>query len=67
LPDDIAAVLTARAEQQELTVRAAVTGDRELAVDALTDDPLVPDRATAVSILDQAVVAHAPALNRFAR
>ena len=67
LPDDIAAVLTARAEQQELTVRAAVTGDRELAVDALTDDPLVPDRATAVSILNEAVVAHAPALNRFAR
>jgi len=66
LPADIAAVLTARAEQQELTVRAAVTGDRDLAVQALVDDPLVPDRATAVSMLDEAVVAHAPALDRFA-
>jgi alpha-galactosidase len=66
LPDDIAQVLTARAEQQELTVQAAVTGIRELALDALTRDPLVPDRATAVSVLDGAVQAHAPLLNRFA-
>ena len=66
LPDDIAALLTARAEQQELTVRAAVTGEREVAIDALTEDPLVPDRATAVQLLDEAVVAHAPALDRFA-
>jgi alpha-galactosidase/6-phospho-beta-glucosidase family protein len=66
LPEGIAQVLTARAEQQELTVQAAVTGIRELAVEALTKDPLVPDRATAVSVLDQAVQAHAPLLDRFA-
>jgi alpha-galactosidase len=66
LPDAIAELLTERAEQQELTVRAAVTGERELALEALTADPLVPDRATAVSILDEGVVAHGPALDRFA-
>jgi alpha-galactosidase len=66
LPDGIARLLTARAQQQELTVQAAVTGIRELALDALTSDPLVPDRATAESVLDQAVVAHAPLLDRFA-
>jgi alpha-galactosidase len=66
LPDGIATLLTARAQQQELTVQAAVTGIRELALDALAGDPLVPDRATAVSVLDEAVRAHAPRLDRFA-
>jgi alpha-galactosidase/6-phospho-beta-glucosidase family protein len=67
LPDDIASLLQARAEQQELTVRAAVTGSRETALQALALDPLVPDAACAASMLDDAVVAHAPALDRFAR
>jgi alpha-galactosidase len=66
LPDGIAEVLTARAQQQELTVQAAITGIRELALDALTSDPLVADRTTAVSVLDEAVSAHAPLLDRFA-
>jgi alpha-galactosidase len=66
LPDGIAAVLTARAQQQELTVRAALTGDRDLAVQGLALDPLVPDPHTAASILDDAVVAHGGALERFA-
>src|SRR3954453_2802718 len=58
LPDAIAAVLTARAQQQELTVRAALTGDRELALQALALDPLVPGPAVAAAILDDAVKAH---------
>lgn len=66
LPDAIAAVLTARAEQQEITVRAALTGDRRLALQALALDPLVPDPATAAAVLDDAVAAHAPLLDRFA-
>ena len=66
LPEAIAAVLTTRASQQELTVRAAVSGDRTLALQALALDPLVPDPATAVAILDDAVVAHRPLLDRFA-
>jgi alpha-galactosidase len=66
LPDGIAAVLTARAQQQEVTVRAALSGDRDLAVQALALDPLVPDPHTATAILDDAVVAHGGALERFA-
>lgn len=66
LPAAIAAVLTARAEQQELTVRAALTGDRTLAVQALALDPLVPSPSIAVAILDDAVLAHRPLLDRFA-
>ncbi|MFG1922867.1 hypothetical protein [Cryptosporangium sp. NPDC048952] len=66
LPPAIAAVLTARAEQQELTVSAALNGDRAMALQALALDPLVPDPATAVAILDDAITAHAPLLNGFA-
>lgn len=66
LPDAIAAVLTSRAQQQELTVQAALSGDRTLAVQALALDPLVPDPATAVAILDDAVAAHGDVLQRFA-
>jgi alpha-galactosidase len=66
LPGAIAAVLRARVDQQELTVRAAVDGDRATAIQALTLDPLVGDARTATSILDDAVHAHAPFLDRFA-
>jgi alpha-galactosidase len=66
LPDAIAAVLTARAQQQEITVRAALTGDRELALQALVLDPLVPGLAVATAILDDAVKAHGSVMDRFA-
>lgn len=66
LPEGIAAVLSARAHQQELTVQAALTGSRAIAVQAMALDPLVPDTATAAAILDEAVLAHAPVLDRFA-
>ena len=66
LPDAIAAALTTRAQQQEITVQAALTGSRQLALQALALDPLVPDPATAVAILDDAVVEHGGALSRFA-
>ena len=66
LPEAIAAVLTARAQQQELTVRAALRGDRALALQALALDPLVPDPATARAILDDAVTAHGASMTRFA-
>ena len=65
LPAAIAAVLTARAQQQELTVQAALTGSRELARQALALDPLVPDPATAAAILDDAIDAHGPVMDRF--
>lgn len=66
LPAAIAAVLTARAQQQELTVQAALTGSRALAIQAMALDPLVPDTATATAILDEAIPAHAPTLDGFA-
>ncbi|MFL6027026.1 MAG: hypothetical protein ACJ72K_08820 [Friedmanniella sp.] len=66
LPDGIAAVLTARAEQQEITVQAALSGSRELALQALALDPLVPGPAVATAILDDAVEVHGPVLGRFA-
>ncbi|WUJ70947.1 hypothetical protein OG809_38360 [Kribbella soli] len=66
LPDGIAAVLAARAQQQEITVRAALTGDRSLALQALVLDPLVGGLTVATSILDDAIKAHGPLLDRFA-
>ncbi|HEX3589295.1 MAG TPA: hypothetical protein VHV74_06660 [Pseudonocardiaceae bacterium] len=65
LPHAIAAVLRARVDQQELTVRAALTGERATAIQALTLDPLVGDAGTATAILDDAVRAHAPFLDHF--
>jgi alpha-galactosidase len=67
LPDAIAAVLTARALQQELTVDAAVSGSRTSALQALVLDPLVPDSAIANAILDDAIAADPGRLGRFAR
>jgi alpha-galactosidase len=66
LPDGIAAVLTARALQQEITVRAALDRDRELAIQALALDPLVPGPAVAAAILDDAIKAHGALLEPFA-
>ena len=66
LPDAIATVLTARAMQQEITVDAAISGDRDRALQALVLDPLVPDRATAVAILDAAVAADPGGMARYA-
>ena len=66
LPEPIAAVLTDRAEQQELTVSAALSGDRRAAIAAMARDPLVPDEVTAVAILDDAIAAQSPMLDRFA-
>ena len=65
LPEAIAAVLTARASQQEIIVRAAMLVDRQLALHALMLDPLVPDSATARAILDDAIAADPFTLQRF--
>jgi len=65
LPDAIAAVLSARANQQEITVRAALESSRELALQALALDPLVPDPATATAVLDDAIEAHGAVMDRF--
>jgi alpha-galactosidase len=66
LPDGIAGILNARVRQQELTIDAALSGDRTLALQALLADPLVPSVETAETMLDQALETHAPYLPRFA-
>jgi alpha-galactosidase len=66
LPPAIAAILTARSLQQDLVVEAAVAGSRQLALQALTLDPLVPSSAVASAILDDAVAADPVRLARFA-
>ena len=65
LPDAIAAVLTARAQQQELVVEAAVAGSRAVALQALALDPLVPSTETARRILDDAIAADPSRYGRF--
>jgi alpha-galactosidase len=65
LPAGIAAVLTARALQQEITVEAALAGDPALAVEALVLDPLVPDSRTARAILQDAAAAQPETLGAF--
>ena len=66
LPEGIAGILAARVRQQELTVDAALSGDRTLALQALLADPLVPSVEAAEAMLDEALAAHAPYLPRFA-
>ena len=56
LPSAIAAVLTNRANQQELTIEAAYEVSREKALQALVLDPLVGDFDLAVKILDQSIM-----------
>jgi alpha-galactosidase len=65
LPEGIAGILAARARQQELTVDAALTGDRMLAMQALLADPLVPSVETATAMLDEALETHAMHLSLF--
>jgi len=66
LPEGIAAVLSARIHQQELTVDAALTGDRELALQAMLADPLVRDVEAARAMLDELLEAQADYLPQFA-
>ena len=66
LPEGIAGILRARADQQELTVDAALAGDRGLALQALLADPLVPTVEAAEAMLDEALAVHARHLPRFA-
>jgi alpha-galactosidase/6-phospho-beta-glucosidase family protein len=59
-------VSSPRAWQQELTVDAALTGDRALALQALLADPLVPSVETAAALLDEALQTHEAYLPQFA-
>lgn len=65
LPAPIEAVLSPQVHQQELTVAAALSGDRATAIQALALDPLVPDTRTARAVLEDGIAAHAPLLDSF--
>jgi 6-phospho-beta-glucosidase len=52
---------------ERLTIEAAVTGDRSIALRALLTNPLVPDADAAVGLLDAILDANRDHLPRFAR
>lgn len=68
LPEAIAGVLRQRIHQQELSVDAALSGDRRLAMQALMADPLLAGMTveSIAAMLDEALAAHAQHLPRFA-
>lgn len=65
LPPAIAALMELQLGIMDLVVEAAVTGDRQAALEALIIDPTVPDPETAQKILDQMLVAQAEFLPQF--
>jgi alpha-galactosidase len=60
LPDGPAGVIRHRIDQQELTVNAALSGDRHLAIQALLADPLMANTSfeAAEAMLDEVTEAH---------
>ena len=67
LPTAIHAVLIRHVDNQELIVEAAMTGDRQLALQAMFNDPLVTNVENAHTILDELLAAHAEYLPQFSR
>jgi alpha-galactosidase len=65
LPPAIASLMERQLAVMELNVEAAVTGDRQAALEGLIIDPLVPDPEAAESILDEMLVAQADYLPQF--
>jgi len=65
LPGGIANVLRSRIYQQESTVDAALTGNKQLALQALLADPLIRDIDEAEAMLDEALNSHAEFLPQF--
>jgi alpha-galactosidase len=60
LPDPAYAVIAPHVARQELIVEAALTGQPEPALAALSTDPLVHDPATAAPMLSELMAANAP-------
>jgi alpha-galactosidase len=65
LPTSIASLMNRQLDVMELNVEAAVTGDRQTALEGLIIDPLTPDPQTAEKILDEMLVAQADYLPQF--
>jgi len=66
LPPAIASLMNRQLDVMELNVEAAVTGDRQTALEGLILDPLVPDPDAAEKILDEMLVAQKDYLPQFA-
>jgi alpha-galactosidase len=66
LPPAIASLMNRQLDVMELNVEAAVTGDRQTALEGLMIDPLVPDPETAAKILDEMLIAQKDYLPQFA-
>lgn len=65
LPAAAAAVTVRHIANQELVVEAALTGSRELALQALVNDPMVGSITTAPQLLEELLAAHRVYLPRF--
>lgn len=65
LPAAIAGILDLQLSIMDLVVEAAVTGDRQAALEALIIDPTVPDPMTAEKILDEGLRLQADYLPQF--
>jgi alpha-galactosidase/6-phospho-beta-glucosidase family protein len=65
LPPAVQGIVQRHVVNQELTVEAALTGDRAVALQALLGDPLVRDFATAPRMLDDLLAANRQLLPQF--
>jgi alpha-galactosidase/6-phospho-beta-glucosidase family protein len=65
LPNGVLSTLQPHVVNQEMITRAALEGDRDLALQAMVNDPLVPDLETARKLLDDFLTVHAEFLPQF--
>ena len=65
LPQGITNMLKTRIAQQELTVDAALTGDKNLALQALLADPMTQSVEDSKQLIDELLEAHAENLPQF--
>ncbi len=65
LPPGVATILQRHCDNQEMTVEAALTGDKELAFKALVNDPLVLDLKTARKMFNEMLKANRRWLPQF--
>lgn len=65
IPHGIATMISQRLYQQNLIVESAINGDRQLALQAMLLDPLVPSLEIAEAMLDELLEAHEEHLPRF--
>jgi alpha-galactosidase/6-phospho-beta-glucosidase family protein len=67
LPPPVAALVHPHVFNQEATVQAGLTGDRDLAFRTFVNDPLVASQADARALFDEMFEAHSAYLSQFER